>query len=295
MHLKGSDKLREKLPDYPGRKIGIFGLLAILSFAGGLLLMEFIDVLPRILPDYDILYMMEPILPILGTALMELIGFRIVFSLWYKKDKMIAESRETAYQRVFHRAAIGIPLVFAVAVRTYVPIEALGVPVNGLTSQLSSSMLLQFVSSPEIDLILRTIGSIVLLLLALLTIRRSLLSFGIDYMAVVYVYYPEESEIQDNEIYSVVRHPAYFGGVLLCLGGVLSTLSLYSFVFFLMFVIGFLYHIYRVEERELIERFGESFIEYKSKVSGLYVRPHDLGTFFRFLVGRRKPETPDTA
>jgi len=52
-------------------------------------------------------------------------------------------------------------------------------------------------------------------------------------MTVTYLYFPEESKIQNHEIYSVLRHPMYAGALLLGLGGMFSTLTLYSVVFLL--------------------------------------------------------------
>jgi len=42
-------------------------------------------------------------------------------------------------------------------------------------------------------------------------LARAISVFGIDYMAVVYLYFPEESEVIENETYSVLRHPTYAG------------------------------------------------------------------------------------
>jgi protein-S-isoprenylcysteine O-methyltransferase Ste14 len=103
-------------------------------------------------------------------------------------------------------------------------------------------------------------------------------------MALVYLYYPDESEIQEHEIYSVIRHPAYFGVLCLAAGGLMLRLSVFSFVLFLMFLLGLLAHILLVEEKELMERFGEAFIAYRERVPALYIRIRDFRTFFRFLV-----------
>ena len=45
-------------------------------------------------------------------------------------------------------------------------------------------------------------------------------------------------------------------------------------------------HIRAVEEKELIERFGDSYIEYRKKVPALFVRPKKIGVYLKFLAGR---------
>jgi protein-S-isoprenylcysteine O-methyltransferase Ste14 len=55
-----------------------------------------------------------------------------------------------------------------------------------------------------------------------------------------------------------------------------------------MILIGFLCHIWLVEEKELVKRFGTSFLEYKRQVLALIVKTKMLGTFFNFLVGHKR-------
>jgi len=138
---------------------------------------------------------------------------------------------------------------------------------------------------PEFDLCIRLILGASFILLAMMTARRAILTFGLDYMLVVYLYFPEESEMQEREIYSVIRHPACFSGVLGGIGYIMLRFSIYSLIFFVLLMI-FLKAFISVEERELVERFGESYQEYMREVPGLYVKPRKIGVFLRFLAGR---------
>src|SRR5450830_1032198 len=104
--------------------------------------------------------------------------------------------------------------------------------------------------------------SVIFSLLSIAMMIRSLQVFGIDYMTVIYLYFPEESKIQNHEIYSVIRHPVYAGALLLGLGGMFSTLTLYSVIFFIVYLAAFYIHIHFVEEKELIARFGPLYQEY---------------------------------
>ncbi|MFX1607322.1 MAG: methyltransferase family protein, partial [Promethearchaeota archaeon] len=108
------------------------------------------------------------------------------------------------------------------------------------------------------------------------------LTFGIDYMTVVYLYFPEESEIQENEIYSVIRHPAYLGGVILGLAGLFFRFSVYSILMWFTVYLAFRAQIWK-EEKELVERFGEGYKEYREQVPALLLRPSKAGAYFRFL------------
>jgi len=117
---------------------------------------------------------------------------------------------------------------------------------------------------------------------------RAIQVFGVDYMAVVYLYFPEESQIQDNEIYSVLRHPAYASLLIIALGGTFHTFTLLSFLAFLTFILGCYVHIYFVEEKELIQRFGDSYKSYQEEVPAFFIRPKDINIFLRFLLIKNK-------
>ncbi|MFW9850499.1 MAG: methyltransferase family protein, partial [Candidatus Thorarchaeota archaeon] len=82
-----------------------------------------------------------------------------------------------------------------------------------------------------------------------------------------------------------IRHPAYLGVLLIVVSFCALRFSLYSFTLFIILYICFRIHIH-VEEGELLQRFGEGYKEYMSKVPGLYITPRNLGTYFRFLRGR---------
>jgi protein-S-isoprenylcysteine O-methyltransferase Ste14 len=102
-------------------------------------------------------------------------------------------------------------------------------------------------------------------------------------MALVYIYYPEESELQDNQIYSIVRHPTYFALLLIALGAWIGYLSVYALTSFVLFVIGINAHLKFVEEKELLERFGQDYRDYKKKVP-IIVKPLKIPILFKFIL-----------
>ncbi|MHA2314533.1 MAG: isoprenylcysteine carboxylmethyltransferase family protein [Candidatus Hermodarchaeia archaeon] len=234
MQLKGWDKLKEKLPKYLGWRAAGLGVLLLLAFVTAFTFMVLIDSVARIFPHISVLVLSEPILPVLGSLLCQIIAFRLIWSVWHNRDRYVQELGELAYQKVFPRAFFGISWIFAICVHIYVPIEILptGMPVNPLTAMLSQSLLSLLGMPVGFDLAIRIIGSVIFVIFGMLTIRSALLTFGVDYMTLVYLYYPAESQVQQHEIYSVIRHPTYLGAIFFALGGLWFRFSVYSLVVF---------------------------------------------------------------
>jgi protein-S-isoprenylcysteine O-methyltransferase Ste14 len=284
MKLKGMGKLHEKLPAYPGKKLAILPIKGIVVTIIAYVLLICLDILPRLFGLIDALVMLEPFLPLLGSLLVLIIAYSVIGQLWSARDRMKTKYGNLAYQKMIQRGMLGVflvpPLVFhqLTSIRSLPPVP----PVNDITVQWSQSLLPLIGITLEWDLLLRIVVSAILFILGLLTVRSALLTFGIDYMGVVYLYFPEESKIQDHEIYSVIRHPTYFGGVLLGLAGLVFRFSVYSFLMFFT-VYGIFWLQARREERELVKRFGESYKDYIKKVPRLHISFKNMPTYFRFL------------
>ncbi|UCE08999.1 MAG: hypothetical protein JSW61_08370 [Candidatus Thorarchaeota archaeon] len=285
MYLKGMDKFREKLPKYTGRKIALLGLVILATWTAVFILLLLADSIARLYPQISVLVTAEPVIPVVAALIVQLMAFGLIWRVWHNKDRFRKELGDLAYQKAIPRGLFGVSLVVAVCLHIYVPIGALpfGPPVNDLTTALSEPFLSILGVPFEIDISIRVLGALFFIILGMLTVRSAVFTFGIDYMALVYLYFPEESEIQQHEIYSVLRHPAYFAVLSFALGGFLFQMSVYSFSFFFMFFLGLMAHILLVEEKELEERFGDSFREYRQRVPALRIRAQDLRKFFRFL------------
>ncbi|MBP6659802.1 MAG: isoprenylcysteine carboxylmethyltransferase family protein [Chitinophagales bacterium] len=78
----------------------------------------------------------------------------------------------------------------------------------------------------------------------------------------------QKSELVITGIYQYVRHPLYFGIIVLFIG---LFFLMPTFKIILVNGISFIYLIIgsRLEEQKLIDYFGQSYIDYKSKVKGL--------------------------
>ncbi|MFW9944589.1 MAG: methyltransferase family protein [Candidatus Sifarchaeia archaeon] len=287
MKLKGVEKLREKLPAYPGRKIFIIPLRALVIAALTYFFLIVLDILPRFFPDIVILVILEPVLPLLGSLLVTTFALWLIGTVWSRRSYLKSEFGDLSYQMAIPRGLIGISLVIPTAFHIFTSVRSLPPvpPVNDLTILFSRSILSILGVSTILDVGMRVVLFGILLTLAMLVVRSSFVTFGIDYMAVVYLYFPEESELQEHEIYSVTRHPAYMGGILIGTAGMFFRFSVYSILLFVIFYVLFRVQIRR-EEIELIDRFGESYEEYREKVPTLHVRLKDLGKFFRFLTVR---------
>jgi protein-S-isoprenylcysteine O-methyltransferase Ste14 len=284
LKLKGIEKLREKLPAYPGKRIALLPLGAAVVSLLGYLFLIFLDVLPRSFSDIEALVTIEPYLPILGSLLIMALGYMLIGQVWDARERMKAKLGDLAYQKMLLRGLVGVflvpPLVFhqLTSIRSLPPAP----PVNDLTAQWSQSILPILGIPPELEVWIRVIVSSAIFILGLLTVRSAVLTFGVDYMAVVYLYFPEESEIQDHEIYSVIRHPTYFAGILLGFAALVFRFSVYSILMFII-VFALFWLQARREEKELVDRFGESYEEYMRRVPGFLLRSKDIRLYFRFL------------
>lgn len=115
---------------------------------------------------------------------------------------------------------------------------------------------------------------------------RAVMVFGIDNLSLLYVYFPNESRLVDSNVYGVLRHPVYSavlriifaiilwnGGPFALFAGLMGALSMS------------LWWLQRVEEPELIERFGDGYREYRRRVPAFFnLNPRTWATLWRFLV-----------
>lgn len=282
--MKGIDKLREKLPDYAGKKIARLPLTGLIIGGLGYILLIILDLIPRLFSNIMFLVIIEPFIPILSSIFIAALALWLIWGLWNKRAQMKEQYGDLAYQKMILRGLTGVFLIPPLVFHAFTPIDSLFqiYPVNDLTISWSMSLLSFLGIAPEIDSLFRIILSVIFILLALLTVRSAILTFGVDYMAVVYLYFPEESEIQQHEIYSVIRHPTYLGGIFLGAAGLFFGFSVYSILIGLIVILVFRLQIWK-EEKELVERFGEGYVEYRKEVPALFIRPSKVRAFFRFL------------
>lgn len=145
-----------------------------------------------------------------------------------------------------------------------------------------------YMNGPEIpqgwwSIMFSTLGW-VSLLIGLALCARSIFTFGADNLALLYVYHPEKGQIVNSSIYSVLRHPIYAGVLRLFIGLALINGNANSIAFAVLIPLGFVGWTRLVEEKELIERFGETYIEYRKQTPAFFPKPRDVAAFFNFLL-----------
>ncbi|MEJ2249688.1 MAG: methyltransferase [Candidatus Lokiarchaeota archaeon] len=289
MKLKGIDKFREKLPDYKGIKFAIIPITVIISICISYLILILFYNLP-ILLNSSIPNSIGFLFPIFGVMLVEIIALILVYQMWYWKDYLKNKYGPKSYQKIFFVGFFGIVMMIClgfnnlVIIRSLNPSFWLNYPFSIFAQSLSSIF---NIDSPIFEEIRITVG-VIIVIIGFLTMVRSLFTFGIDYMTVVYLYFPEESKVETHKIYSVLRHPAYAGLIYICTGGTIIQFSIYAIIFLSLYILGFLVHILLVEEKELIKRFGQSYTEYQKDVPAIIAHIKKWPQFFKFLLSGEK-------
>lgn len=292
MRLKGLNKFREKVPWFSGKKIVLIPLFFLAVIAASLLIIIAFDSLPDWILNLGYNNAALAFSPLIGELLIVIAGFLLVYQVWRKREYLKAKYGQYSYQHIFWTGLTGIVLVLSMAISLFIPFWTFS-PSFWMQSQVQ--VLVQPIESliPAVSPVIfwiRMALTVLFLLIGLGTAARSLQTFGLDYMALVYLYFPEEGELQEHAIYSVLRHPAYSGALTVGLAGMFFTFTPFSIIFFLIYVAGFYIHVYLVEEKELISRFGESFQEYRKKVPALFIKPSKIKALVLFLLKEPKSQ-----
>lgn len=120
---------------------------------------------------------------------------------------------------------------------------------------------------------------------------RSVQAAGIDTLFGLYIYHPEEGKQLDWSVYKLLRHPLYGGLDRVVLAFGLWNGSAYALLLAVLFVAVWHPIWYRLEEAELVERFGEGYQAYLERVPA--VLPRSLSDEARLLESLTHPPAPD--
>jgi protein-S-isoprenylcysteine O-methyltransferase Ste14 len=221
---------------------------------------------------------------------MEFIGLFLIYLIFRLSKKLKIKYGDLSYQKIIFVGFAGVTIILSLAIHNYVSIFVWNTSLwKASPFRVYVNPITMFLPQAQIQIIFRIIGfiiSIFLYILGLIIVIRAIQIFGLDYLAVVYLYFPEESELQDHKIYSFIRHPTYAALIIISLGGVFLQLNLYSLLFFIIYYIGFYIHVHYVEEKELIKRFGELFLDYREKVPAFFVKPKKFPQLIKNIIGK---------
>jgi protein-S-isoprenylcysteine O-methyltransferase Ste14 len=203
-----------------------------------------------------------------GEVVVGAIGFLILRLFFRLKPDLIAKYGSKAYSLAFTRIVLpALAIIFAIVARIgYIP----GPPIPHLWWH------------P----ILPALGWTLIAIGAALWVR-AVLTFGVDNLTMLYVYFPLESQITDHAIYGVIRHPIYGAAQRIGFGLALLNGNWFALTLSLIFALGLWVWVRLVEEKELIERFGESYSEYRKQTPAFWPRLQHIPAFFRFLLTGR--------
>ena len=253
MEIKGLEQLSTHVPEL--RTTG--GVLRIAGIVAAVITLEtlFFISADRSIPDWT---------PD-GQVIFITLGFLLMRQFFTQKKKLQERFGDEAYRHAFGRYVLtGLPLIFgAVAHLGYLP--GLEIP-----------RLWWYPILPGLGWLMLIVGAVLWV--------RAFVTFGIDNITMLYVYFPQEGRLVNSEIYNVIRHPVYAGALRISLGLALLNGN-WNALFLVLFLLGGLtVWLAFVEERELIERFGAPYADHRKRVPAFWPRPRDLGKFFRFLL-----------
>lgn len=253
MDMPGLDGLKAHLPDLNSAFFRLhMGLIGIISFAAATAFMIAVD---HVFPTWTLV----------GQGAVFGIAFMFLSRFFVKKTTLKARFGDRAYRHAFRAYIIpGMPMILAgITHNAYLPGERI---LSGFTATVVYLV------------------AAYLLITGIIMWVRAVLTFGVDNLTMVYVYFPEESRMVDSSIYSLIRHPVYSAVLRIAIAIGLWHGTWFSIVFSLLMPLGMMIWLKLVEEPELIGRFGDDYAAYSRMVPAFSPRLRNIGKFWRFLI-----------
>ncbi len=253
MKINGLDKIREHVPDF-------HTLLGVLSF---FLLSIILFILITAL--FTTLRLTWPFGQLVAEIVLGGLGFVLLYLFFRHKQDFKTRFGPLAYSRAASRFGFpGVVIIGTVVAR------------------------IRYLPGPEIphfkwNIVLLVLGWVLIAMGALLFLR-TMQTFGVDNLSMLYVYFPEESHLVNHKIYNILRHPAYTAAQCIAFGLALLNGSWLALACALIFPFGLLGWVRLVEENELIRRFGPAYADYRKRVPAFWPRLRDLRGFFEFVI-----------
>ncbi len=252
MKLKGMDHLSRHVPELNSAS-GKFRIA--LFFMGQLTAVTTYFILTDNIPTWSVD----------SQIIVMSLGF-LLLSLFFSRKKIYQEKyKEFGYRNAFaHFAMPGLAMIFG-SVTHAAYMNGPLIPAGWWTS------------------LFKILGGYWVIVGAILWLR-SIAIFGVDNLNLLYVYHPEESRLINSSVFSVLRHPVYASLMRICAGLALLNANGNSLTFIFFLPLGFFGWVRLVEEKELIERFGNSYLEYRKQTPAFTPRLGSYKKFFNFLI-----------
>ena len=253
MAIKGLGQLRQHVPD-------LNTLLGVLRYLLLSIILLFLT---------TVLFTSMPLTWTFGHLVAEIVlvglGFGLLYLFFRLKKGFKARFGPLAYSKAGRRFGLpGVTIIAAVIAHIrYLP----GPQIPHFWG---------YIVLPVLGWVLITVGTLLSL--------RTVLTFGVDNLTMLYVYFPEESHLVNHKIYTILRHPAYAALQLIAFGLALLKGNWFALACALIFSLGLWGWVRLVEENELIGRFGPTYLDYRKRVPAFWPRLHDLRGFFGFLI-----------
>jgi len=191
------------------------------------------------------------------------IGYLLLSRFFTQRKNFTEKYKEVAYRHAFVRFVIpGLAIIFAAV--THIAY------MNGPKF-----------TQPTITITLSVLGWLLIIVGTTLWVR-SVFAFGLDYLTMLYVYYPAEGRIVNSNIYSILRHPIYAGALRISIGLACLNMGIYALTFALLLPLGVTGWVRLMEEKELLERIPE-YGEYRRRTPAFWPQINKLPAFFSFL------------
>ena len=253
MIIKGLDQLRKHIPDLNTP----LGSLRFFLLPVALLLLVAVF--------FNAMRLAESFWQLVAEILLGGLGFGLLYLFFrYRQD---------------FKARFG-PLAYNVAAKWF------GLP--GVTIIAAVIARIRYLPGPEIlrfewYFVLLTLGWVLIGIGVVLGLRTVQI-FGLDNLTMLYVYFPEESHLVSHKIYNILRHPAYAAVQFIAFGLAFLNGSWAALASALLFLLGLWGWVHLVEEKELLQRFGSGYVEYRKRVPAIGPRLRDLREFIGFLI-----------
>lgn len=250
MNLEGLEKLAARIPElnFQSGRLKLMG-----TFLGIFILTTIYFILTDQIPTWTLD----------SQIVVMALGYLILSRFFTQRKRLLDQYGDSAYHYAFWRYVLpGLAIIFAaVAHIAYM---------NGPKF-----------TQPSIVIVFTWLGWLCVIVGAALWIR-AVQTFGIDNLAMLYVYYPKEGHMVNSSIYEIIRHPVYGGALRICIGFALLNMGIYAITFILILPLGLFGWLRLVEEKELLDRF-QGYAEYRRQTPAFWPRVQKIPAFFKFL------------